>query len=134
VGILVEMSAATAGSPTRPSAAGSDDLASMPEPTAINVTSDGTAVVIAVGGGLDQSTGEALIDAATAAVATGPSHLDIDLRGLESFTDDGARALVTCRTLGSDLPGGLHYRTSRGPGRDALLSAYRDLETDGLAD
>jgi hypothetical protein len=42
--------------------------------------------------------------------------------------------LVTCRTLGSDLPGGLHYRTSRGPGREALLSAYRDLETDGLAD
>jgi hypothetical protein len=136
VGILVEMSAATAGSPARPSAAGSDALASMPESgsTAINVTSDGTAVVIAVEGGLDQSTGEALIDAATAAVATGPSHLDIDLRGLESFTDQGARALVTCRTLGSELPGGLHYRTSRGPGRDALLSAYRELETDGLAD
>jgi hypothetical protein len=136
VGILVEMSAATAGSPTRPTAAGSDALASMPEPepAAINVTSDGSAVVIAVEGGLDQSTGEALIDAATAAVATGPSHLDIDLCGLESFTDEGARALVTCRTLGSDLPGGLHYRTNRGPGRDALLSAYRELETDGLAD
>jgi hypothetical protein len=136
VGILVEMSAATAGSPTRPTAAGSDALASMPEPetAAINVTSDGSAVVIAVEGGLDQSTGEALIDAATAAVATGPSHLDIDLRGLESFTDEGARALVTCRTLGSELPGGLHYRTNRGPGRDALLSAYRELETDGLAD
>jgi hypothetical protein len=136
VGILVEMSAATAGSPTRPTAAGSDALASMPEPetAAINVTSDGSAVVIAVEGGLDQSTGEALIDAATAAVATGPSHLDIDLRGLESFTDEGARALLTCRTLGSELPGGLHYRTNRGPGRDALLSAYRELETDGLAD
>ena len=136
VGILVGMSAAAAaaGSPTRPTAAGSDALASMPETPAVNVISDGTAVVIAVEGGLDQSTGEALIDAATAAVATGPSHLDIDLRGLDSFTDEGARALVTCRTLGSDLPGGLHYRTSRGPGRDALLSAYRDLETDGLAD
>jgi hypothetical protein len=134
VGILVEMSAATAGSPTRPSAAGSDALASMPEPapTAIHVTSDGAAVVIAVAGGLDQST--ALVDAATAAVATGPSHLDLDLRGLESFTDEGARALVTCRALGSDLPGGLHYRTNRGPGRDALLAAYRDLETDDLAD
>jgi hypothetical protein len=134
VGILAEMSAATAGSPTRPTAAGSDALASMPEPAAINVTSEGTAVVIAVGGGLDQSTGEALVDAATAAAAAGPSHLDIDLRGLESFTDDGARALVTCRALGSGLPGGLHYRTSRGPGREALLAAYRDLETDGLAD
>jgi anti-anti-sigma regulatory factor len=106
----------------------------MPEPTAIDVTSDGTAVVIAVGGRLDQSTGDALIDAATAAVATRPSHLDIDLRGLESFTGEGAKALVTCRTLASELPGGLYYRTSRGPGREALLSAYRDLETDGLAD
>jgi hypothetical protein len=135
VGILVEMSAATAGSPTRPTAAGSDAPASsMPEPAAINVTSDGTAVVIAVEGGLDQSTGNALIDAATAAVATGPSHLDIDLRGLDSFTDEGAMALVTCRSLGSDLPGGLHYRTSRGPGREALLAAYRDLEPDGFAD
>jgi hypothetical protein len=134
VGILVEMSAATAGSPTRPTAAGSDAPDSMTEAPDINVTSDGTAVVIAVAGGLDQSTGQALIDAATAAVATGPSHLDIDLRGLESFTDEGASALVTCRTLGSELPGGLHYRTSRGPGREALLSAYRELETDGLAD
>jgi hypothetical protein len=135
VGILVEMSAAAAGSPTRPTAAGSGALApSMPEPAAINVIPDGTAVVIAVEGGLDQSTGDALIDAATAAVATGPSHLDIDLRGLDSFTDEGARALVTCRTLGSDLPGGLHYRTSRGPGREALLAAYRDLEPDGFAD
>ncbi|MGH9290254.1 MAG: STAS domain-containing protein [Acidimicrobiales bacterium] len=128
------MSAATAGSPTRPTAAGSDVPDSMTESPDINVTSDGTAVVIAVAGGLDQSTGQALIDAATAAVATGPSHLDIDLRGLGSFTDEGARALVTCRTLGSELPGGLHYRTSRGPGREALLSAYRELETDGLAD
>jgi hypothetical protein len=134
VGILVEMSAATAGSPTRPTAAGSDAPVSMTEAPDINVTSDGTAVVIAVAGGLDQSTGQALIDAATAAVATGPSHLDIDLRSLESFTDEGASALVTCRTLGSELPGGLHYRTSRGPGREALLSAYRELETDGLAD
>jgi hypothetical protein len=134
VGMLVEMSAATAGSPTRPTAAGSDAPATMPEPPAINVTSVGTAVVIAIEGGLDVLTGEALIDAATAAVATGPSHLDIDLRGLESFTDDGARALVACRTLGSDLPGGLHYRTSRGPGREALLYAYRDLETEGLGD
>jgi hypothetical protein len=106
----------------------------MTEPAAINVTSNGTAVVIAVEGGLDISAGEALIDAANAAVATGPSHLDIDLRGLASFTDEGARALVTCRSLGSGLPGGLHYRTSRGPGREALLSAYRDLETDGIAD
>jgi hypothetical protein len=100
----------------------------------INVSPDGSVVVIAVERCLDQSTGEALIEAATAAIATGPSRLDIDLQGLESFTDDGARALAACGTLGSQLPAGLHYRTSRGPGREALLAAYRDLETDGLAD
>ena len=138
VGILLQMSAATAGSPTRPTAAGSDALASMTESTinvsSDNVSSDGSVVVIAVEQSLDQSTGEALLEAVTAAVATGPSRLDIDLCGVESFTDDGAHALVACRTLGSPLPGGLHYRTNRGPGREALLTAYRDLETDGLAD
>jgi hypothetical protein len=133
VGILLQMSAATAGSPTRPTAAGSDALASMIEST-INVTSDGSVVVIAVEHSLDQSTGEALVEAVTAAVATGPSRLDIDLCGVESFTDDGAQALVACRALGSPLPGGLHYRTNRGAGREALLAAYRDLEADGLAD
>ena len=39
---------------------------------------------------LDVTTGEALLSAATAAVATGPSRLDIDLRALESFDEKGA--------------------------------------------
>ena len=135
VGILVEMSAATAGSPTRPSAAGSDALASMPEPepTAIHVTSDGAAVVIAVAGGLDESTGEALIDAATAAVATGPSHLDIDLQGLESFTDEGARA-GHLPDAGVRPPRGA-CTTARTAARARLRrSRPSDLEIDGLAD
>jgi hypothetical protein len=121
------MTAATAGTPPRPTAAGSDGLDTVR--SAINVTTEGPTVVIAVERRLDQPTGEALVEAAGAAVATGPSRLEIDLRGLESFTDDGARALVACRGLGSKLSEGLHYRTGRGPGREALLSAYAD-DTD----
>jgi hypothetical protein len=129
VGILDQMSAATAGSPARPTAAGSDATPAAPTESAISVTSEGSAVVIAVERCLDQSTGEALVDAAAAAVEAGPTRLDIDLRGLESYTDDGAAALVACRTLGSKLSEGLHYRTGRGPGREALLAAYTAADT-----
>jgi hypothetical protein len=106
------MTAATAGTPPRPTAAGSDRFDTVR--SAINITTEGPTVVIAVERHLDQPTGEALVEAAGAAVATGPSRLDIDLRGLESFTDDGARALVACRGLGSKLSEGLHYRTAGG--------------------
>jgi hypothetical protein len=58
-----------------------------------------------------------------------PSRIDVDLRALDSFTDAGARALVGCRELGARLPEGLHYRTGRGPGREALLAAYTDADT-----
>src|SRR5918995_4872603 len=110
LGILLQVSAGSASeSLPLPTPAGSDVLAAMTG-SPINVSPDGSVVVIAVERCLDQSTGEALIEAATAAIATGPSRLDIDLQGLESFTDDGARALAACGTLGSQLPAGLHYR------------------------
>lgn len=92
----------------------------------IRVDREGTTVVIAVEGDLDVTTGEALIDAAEAAVRTGPTRLDIDLRALEDFDEAGAGALVSCRELGAQLAEGLHYRTGRGPGRDALLAAYSE--------
>jgi hypothetical protein len=92
----------------------------------IRVAKEGTTVVIAVEGDLDVTTGEALIDAAEAAVRTGPTRLDIDLRALEDFDEEGAGALVSCRELGAKLAEGLHYRTGRGPGRDALLTAYSE--------
>lgn len=130
------MSAAAAGSHAR-STAGSDapsaGAGSRRDGTPIAVTTEGTTVVIAVEQCLDRIAGDALLDAAAAAVATGPSRLDIDLRALESYTDDGARSLVSCRSLGAHLAEGLHYRTGRGPGRDALLAAYADADrhTDG---
>lgn len=96
----------------------------------IRVAKEGTTVVICVEGDLDITTGEALIDAAEAAVRTGPTRLDIDLRALEDFDEAGAGALVSCRELGAQLAEGLHYRTGRGPGRDALLAAYTETEGD----
>jgi hypothetical protein len=90
----------------------------------VTVRSEGSAVILELSDTLDATTGRALVDAATAAVADGPERLDIDLRKLRSWTPDGAVALVRCREICSDLSDGLHYRTGRGPGRDALLSAY----------
>jgi hypothetical protein len=88
------------------------------------VTADGHTLILRVGFRLDEAVGQALIEAATNAAATGPDRLDIDLRSLQFFTPEGAAALVACRRLAADLPDGLHYRTGKGPGRAALLEAY----------
>lgn len=97
----------------------------------IEVTRQDNTVVITVRHQLDADAGRSLVDSATTAVRTpGVSRLDIDLRELGSFTPEGARTLIVCRSLGAGLPDGLHYRTGRGAGRDALLTAYRDLQTE----
>ena len=90
----------------------------------VTVRSEGDAVILELSDTLDATVGRALVDAATAAVADAPERLDIDLRKLRSWTPEGAIALVRCREICTDLADGLHYRTGRGPGRDALLSAY----------
>ncbi|HET6951065.1 MAG TPA: hypothetical protein VFI47_11855 [Acidimicrobiales bacterium] len=99
-----------------------------PPTSPIDITTEGTTVVLAIVHCLDEAAGGALLDAAEAALGAGPSRIDVDLRALESFTAAGARALVGCRDLGARLPEGLHYRTGRGPGRDALLAAYTDVD------
>jgi hypothetical protein len=125
------MSAATAGAASGPPAAGRAapvDASSLdPGRSPISVTSDGRTVVLAVVNRLDEATGGALLDAASAAVDAHTERIDVDLRSLESYTDAGARALVSCRDLCAHLPEGLHYRTGRGPGRDALLAAYTEV-------
>lgn len=135
------MTAAASPSPTRPpdgeagdrSSSGTDQEADADVPS-IRVATEGSTVVIAVERCLDVPTGQALVSAATAAVATGPTRLDIDLRALENFTPEGADALLSCRELSAGLAEGLHYRTGRGPGRDALLAAYSELGPDSAAD
>jgi hypothetical protein len=116
------MSAAAAGEQSGPTAPVSD---ATPR-SLVDVIDHGDTVVIAVGFTLDESAGAALLHAAAVAANGGPRRIDVDLRALESFTNAGARALVGCRDLGARLPEGLHYRTGRGAGRDALLAAYTD--------
>jgi len=82
-------------------------------------------VVLQLASLLDAEAGEALVAAAEAALAADPQRVDIDLTSLQSWTQEGAAALVRCRAICSDLPDGLHYRTGRGPGRSALLAAYQ---------
>jgi hypothetical protein len=81
-------------------------------------------VSVALEGTLDQATALALVDAVVREVAKKPKRVDIDLRLLTSFADDGVKALARCRELCSQLPGGLHYRTDDGPGQLALLEAF----------
>jgi ABC-type transporter Mla MlaB component len=132
VAILGGMTAAMP--PPRPSLDGAPEDEVEGSTTSIRVATEGSTVVIAVAGELDITTGEALIDAAEAAVATGPSRLDIDLRALQQFDQAGAGALASCRELGTRLAEGLHYRTGRGPGRDALLAAYSELDGEAVAE
>ena len=86
-------------------------------PAAVTVRIDGVAVVVELSDLLDGRTGEALVAAAETALATDPERVDIDLRALQSWTQDGVVALVRCRAICGDLSDGLYYRTGRGPGR-----------------
>jgi hypothetical protein len=90
----------------------------------VTVQTAGNTVVLSLADHLDENAGEALVAAACAALDARPDRIDIDLRALASWTLEGARSLVRCREVCTDLLGGLHYRTGRGPGREALLAAY----------
>jgi hypothetical protein len=90
----------------------------------VTVRSAGSTVVLSVSDELDDEAGAALVAAASAASEAQPERIEIDLRDLRDWTPGGAAALVACRQVCTDLPGGLHYRTGRGPGREALLAAY----------
>lgn len=90
----------------------------------VTVRIDDAAVVFELSDTLDAATGATLISAAESAVVAVPQRVDIDLQQLRDWTDEGVESLVRCREICRDLPGGLHYRTGRGPGRDALLAAY----------
>jgi hypothetical protein len=155
--MLARMTAAPTGSPPRPHAGGDapvtagpaagrpadesrpsgpaapDDAPlppdADPDTSSIRVTTEGSTVVIAVENTLDGPAGDTLYRLAAAAVEAGkPERLDVDLRALQDYTEEGAQALVACRVLASRLSEGLHYRTGRGPGREALLLAYQDAD------
>jgi hypothetical protein len=91
-------------------------------------------LVLAVQGCLDDSTGKELVQTAAAAVGGQAVRVDIDLSACTGYTEEGAGSLVTCHELCGDLPDGLHYRTTPGPGQEALLAAYHGAEPVGDAD
>lgn len=90
----------------------------------VTIRIDSAAVVLELSDTLDAPLARALVDAVEAAICGAPERIEIDLCELTGWTDEGACALVRCRELCRDLPDGLHYRTGRGPGREALLAAY----------
>jgi ABC-type transporter Mla MlaB component len=98
--------------------------AAGPSRAPLAIETHGSTIVLSLGGELDEQAGAALVEAAEAALEREPERIDIDLRDLARWTNEGVRALVRCREVCSPLLGGLHYRTGRGPGRDALLAAY----------
>ena len=99
-----------------------DACSSRPE--GLEVAIEDEIVVLIVRGHLDDVVGSDLASATEAAVRREARRLDIDLREVSSFTVEGAAALRACRPRAAGLREGLHYRTGRGPGRDALLAAY----------
>jgi hypothetical protein len=103
------------------------------------------AAVLPMSGRLDGAAGVRLLAAARGAVAAGAIRLDVDLCEVTDFTPAGTAALLACRDLCGEHAGDhgpqaeqnggsssveLHYRTSRGPGRDALLAAFAEVRDD----
>lgn len=103
-----------------------DAAAAAPAVPGLEVSDEGDVVALVLSGDLDARAGSALVAAAAAAAARVDEvvRVDVDLRAVESFTPEGAAALLACRDLTDSLAEGLHYRTGRGPGREALLAAY----------
>jgi hypothetical protein len=92
----------------------------------VDSRSEASGVVLTIHGCLDRSAAGALVAATATAVEARPARVEIDLCSLTGFTAEGAGALAACRELCTGVPGGLHYRTGQGAGREALLAAYAD--------
>ncbi|MGD9798094.1 MAG: hypothetical protein AB7H43_05040 [Acidimicrobiia bacterium] len=98
------------------------------------------AAVLPIVGRLDADAGVRLLEEARAALGEGAVRIHVDLCEVTAFTAAGAAALLACRDLpplpaaGSDAGPPcveVHYRTSRGPGRDALLAAFAGVDDTG---
>jgi hypothetical protein len=109
--------------------------AGVPAPGAAGPGGGAEGAVLAVTGCLDGGAGLRLLAAAKGALAAGACRIDVDLCAVTDFTPPGTAALAACRQLAAragDRPGGVevHYRTSRGPGRDAMLAAFAQVQDD----
>lgn len=93
-------------------------------PGRVQAVSVGPTLTLFVHGRLDATAGAELLDAARAGLVPGIDRLDVDLRDVEEYTDQGAGNLVAVRDLANALADGVHYRSAAGAGGDAFLSAF----------
>lgn len=94
-------------------------MAAPPSPPA-----DDEDVVLELHGTLDARAGQRLLADVERATHRRPSRIQIDLGHLAAYTPEGLAALRSCRELTRGLRRGLHYRTVRGPGREAIRAAF----------
>ncbi|MBA2496320.1 MAG: hypothetical protein H0V33_04360 [Acidimicrobiia bacterium] len=91
-------------------------------PVLVAVTDD--VVTISLHGRLDGGVGHLILKALWSAIERGAARVDLDLLAVRSWTEAGAAVLARCRTLAAGRPVGLRFRTTAGPGHDALLFAF----------
>ncbi len=96
----------------------------MPAPASIEASRVDDVAVLRVEGRLDAAVAPALQAAVRAAIADGAGQVDLDLRGVTDWDDDGAAALVACRRAAARAAGGLRYLVGAGAGQEALLAAF----------
>jgi hypothetical protein len=95
-----------------------------PTPGPVRTSTADSTLTVLVNGPLDGTTAAALLEAVRTGVGPGIERLEVDLRNVDDFTDDGAGSLTEVRDLGRGLARGVHYRTTVGAGRDAFLVAF----------
>jgi hypothetical protein len=107
-----------------------DPVAARPGPAPSGLVRHGAGTVtITLTGALDANGGVELLAALRAELETA-TRIDIDLRGVTSWTPEGARSLRRARSLATRLTDGLHFRTGPGAGQEALLDAFADDEQE----
>ncbi|MGH9119576.1 MAG: hypothetical protein ACRD0A_17375 [Acidimicrobiales bacterium] len=104
-----------------------------PAPGLVQAVTVDSTLTLLVHGRLDAAAGAALLDSVRTGRAPGVNRLEVDLRDVGEFTDDGADCLVGVRELGVGLAHGVHYRTTAGAGADALLVAFASADDDAAS-
>lgn len=88
------------------------------------VTCDGVERIrVQVSGDLDGTCGRDLTAACMRALLDTPTRLDVDLRHVDAYTDEGAAALSECLRLGRHLAEGVNVQVCTDGGRRALLAS-----------
>jgi hypothetical protein len=99
-------------------------------PGLVQAVTVGSTLTLLVHGPLDVATARALVEAAGSGLGPGVDRLEVDLRDVDDYTEDGAGSLIELRELGRGLAHGVHYRTAAGAGSEAFLDAFASADDD----